>query len=140
MRVRPAEPRDLAACADIYLVAARIAFPWVRPEVIRTDADHIADLVRDEDVWVAETAGGVAGFVSIHLPDRFIHSLYVDPARHGRGIGRALLDQALRRCGGHAELKCQERNRVACRFYAERGWRSVGWGWSSAGPWIRFRY
>jgi GNAT superfamily N-acetyltransferase len=140
MRVRPAEPRDLAACTDIYLAAARIAFSWVPPEEIRADADHIQDSLREEEVWVAEMADHVAGFISIYLPDRFIHSLYVDPLRHGGGIGRALLEQALRRCGGHAELKCQERNRAACRFYMERGWRPVGWGWSSAGAWIRFRY
>jgi GNAT superfamily N-acetyltransferase len=140
MRIRPAEPRDLPACTAIYLAAARIAFPWVAPEEIRADADHIPDSLREEDVWVAETAGGVAGFIAIYLPDHFIHSLYVDPARQGRGIGGALLHQALRRCGGHAELKCQEGNRAACRFYVERGWQPADWGWSSAGPWIRFRY
>ena len=51
-----------------------------------------------------------------------------------------LLGQALHRCGGNGELKCQEGNRAACRFYMERGWRPAGWGWSSAGPWIRFCY
>ena len=79
------------------------------------------------------------GFVSIYLPERFIHSLYVHPARHRQGIGQALLDLALRRCGGRAELKCQEGNRGACAFYTRLGWRPVDWGWSTAGPWIRFR-
>ena len=138
MRLRLTEPRDLAACTDIYLAAARIAFPRLPPEEIR--ADHFQDSLREEEAWVAEIASEVVGLVSIYLPDRFIHSLYVDPPRHGMGIGRALLEQALRRCGGHGELKCQEGNRAACRFYMERGWRPVGWGWSSAGPWIRFRY
>jgi GNAT superfamily N-acetyltransferase len=138
MHLRPAEPRDLGACGDIYLAAARIAFPWRPPVEIQID-DFQASL-REEELWVAEAGGEVAGFVSIYLPGGFIHSLYVDPTRHGRGIGGALLALALRRCGGHAELKCQEGNRAACRFYAEQGWRPVGWGWSSAGPWIRFRY
>jgi GNAT superfamily N-acetyltransferase len=138
MRLRPAEPHDLDACGAIYLAAARIAFPWLPPEEIRID-DFQASL-REEELWVAEAGGEVAGFVSIYLPERFIHSLYVDPARHGLGIGRALLALALRRCGGHGELKCQEGNRAGCRFYTEQGWRPAGWGWSSAGPWIRFRY
>jgi len=138
MDLRLAEPSDLAACTVIYLAAARMAFPWLPPEEIR--ADHFQDSLREEEVWVAETASRITGLVSIYLPDRFIHSLYVDPARQGQGIGGTLLHQALRRCGGHAELKCQEGNRAACRFYMERGWRPAGWGWSSAGPWIRFRY
>jgi GNAT superfamily N-acetyltransferase len=138
MDLRLAEPRDLDACGDIYLAAGRIAFPWLPPEELRID-DFQASL-REEELWVAELAGEVSGFVSIYLPERFIHSLYVDPARQGRGVGSALLTLALRRCGGHAELKCQEGNRAACRFYGEQGWRPVGWGWSSAGPWIRFSY
>jgi len=138
MDLRLAEPRDFAACTEIYLAAARVALPWAPPEEIR--ADHFQDSLREEEVWVAETGGRIAGLVSIYLPERFIHSLYVDPARQGLGIGGALLDRALRRCGGHAELKCQEGNRAACRFYMERGWRPVGWRWSSAGPWIRLSY
>jgi GNAT superfamily N-acetyltransferase len=62
------------------------------------------------------------------------------PNLHRRGIGRALLNLALARCGGHAELKCQEANRKACLVYTLLGWRPVGWGWSMTGPWIRFRY
>ncbi|HEX7199447.1 MAG TPA: GNAT family N-acetyltransferase, partial [Dongiaceae bacterium] len=111
---------------------------WLPPEEIRPD--HFQDSLREEEVWVAGTGSRITGLVSIYLPDRFIHSLYVDPARQGQGIGSALIDLALRRCGGHAELKCQEGNRAACRFYVERGWQPADWGWSSAGPWIRFRY
>ena len=73
-------------------------------------------------------------------PQRFIHSLYVRPDRHRQGIGRALLDRALGRCGGHAALKCQEANRAACQFYLRLGWRPMDWGWSEAGPWIMFAY
>jgi GNAT superfamily N-acetyltransferase len=134
--LRLAEPSDLEACAEIYLTAAPIAFPWLPSDAIRREQFEAAV---QEEVWVAETGGTIAGFVSIYLPERFIHSLYVHPARHRQGIGQALLDLALRRCGGRAELKCQEGNRGACAFYTRLGWRPVDWGWSTAGPWIRFR-
>jgi GNAT superfamily N-acetyltransferase len=135
--LRLGEPRDHDACAEIYLAAAPIAFPWLPSDAIRR-AD-LETALREEELWVAERDGTIAGFVSIYLPDRFIHSLYVHPARQHQGIGRALLDLALRRCDGRAELKCQEGNRGACAFYTRLGWRPVDWGWSTAGPWIRFR-
>jgi len=135
--VRRGEPRDHEACAAIYLAAAPLAFPWLPSDAIRRE--QLEEALREEELWVAEREGAIAGFVSIYLPDGFIHSLYVDPARHRQGIGQALLDLALRRCGGRAELKCQEANRGACAFYTRLGWRPVDWGWSTGGPWIRFR-
>ena len=134
---RLAEPRDIDACAAIYQAAASLAFPWLPPEAISGD-QLLADL-REEELWVAEREGMVAGFVSIYLPERVVHSLYVHPLHHRRGIGRDLLTLALQRCGGHAELKCQEGNRQAAFFYTQLGWQPVDWGWSTAGAWIRYR-
>jgi GNAT superfamily N-acetyltransferase len=78
--------------------------------------------------------------VAIYRPARFIHHLYVDPDYLRRGIGLALLAQALGHCGGSADLKCDEANRPAQAFYLAAGWRPVDWGWAPSGPWIRFRY
>jgi GNAT superfamily N-acetyltransferase len=138
MQLRPGEPRDLEACVQVYRAAAIPAFSWLPPEAIT--ADYFLESIREEELWVAERGGRVEGFVSIYLPGGFIHSLYVHPAWQRQGIGRALLEQALRRCGGHGELKCQEANRAACRFYQALGWRPAGWGWSTAGAWIRYCY
>lgn len=134
--LRLGEPRDIARCTVIYERAAAIAFPWLPPEEIAPEQLHAA--LREEELWVAERDGIVAGFVSIYLPDRFVHNLYVHPANHRHGIGRDLLGLALWRCGGHAALKCQEANRGAALFYWECGWRPAGWGWSTAGAWILY--
>ncbi|HZT19986.1 MAG TPA: GNAT family N-acetyltransferase [Dongiaceae bacterium] len=138
LSLREAQPGDIPACIRVFTAAARTAFPWIPPEA--RGADHFLESLGEEELWVAEADGTIAGLVSIHLADAFIHHLYVHPRHHRQGIGRALLALALRRCGGHAELKCLEANRAACRFYAHLGWRAVDWGWSGAGAWIRFRY
>jgi GNAT superfamily N-acetyltransferase len=136
--VRLGEPGDVESCVAIYQAAARIGFPWLPSASFVAEDIHAALL--EEELWVAEDRSGIAGFVSIYLPERFVHNLYVDPARHRQGIGQALLGRALLRCGGHAELKCQEANRRAAQFYWNLGWRPVDWGWSDAGAWIRYRY
>ena len=136
LTLRPAAPADLDGCARVYVAAAAIAFPWVEPE--ERGERQFQESVRGEAVWLAEGPKGIVGIVSIYLPNRFLHSLYVQPACQRRGIGRGLVDLALHHCGGHAHLKCHEANREACRFYLATGWQPAGWGWSPEGPWIRF--
>jgi GNAT superfamily N-acetyltransferase len=145
-RLRAYEARDRDACARIFVAAQRLAFPWEPPgTVVEADFDRS---IQGEDLWVAEVAAPVskvsgagwrvAGLVSVFMPTRFVHSLFVDPPFHGRGLGSTLLDRALYAAGGHASLKCDERNRKACIFYERRGWRASEWGWDPAGAWIRF--
>jgi GNAT superfamily N-acetyltransferase len=145
-RLRAYDARDRDACAHIFVAAQRMAFPWEPPgTVVEADFDRS---IQGEELWVAEiarpapksgqTRWQVAGLVSVFIPNRFVHSLFVDPAFHGLGLGSALLDRALYATGGRASLKCDERNRKGCIFYERRGWRASEWGWDSAGAWIRF--
>jgi ribosomal protein S18 acetylase RimI-like enzyme len=90
-------------------------------------------------VLLAEEAGALVGFVSFgpaHDPESFkagdweIHSLHVDPARHGQGIGRELFEQAVRAC--HEQLATGvmlwvvRTNRHARSFYERMGMRHDG--------------
>jgi ribosomal protein S18 acetylase RimI-like enzyme len=136
LTLRPAGPADLDACARIYVAAAAAAFPWMAPE--QRGAAQFHESIAEEALWLAEGPAGVAGLLSIYLPERFVHSLYVDPACWRRGVGRALADLALRECGGYVQLKCQEANRHACGFYIATGWQAADWGWSPSGAWIRY--
>ncbi|QEX22377.1 acetyltransferase [Hypericibacter adhaerens] len=143
-RLRGYDPHDRDACARIFVAAQRVAFPWEPADAVRlSDFDRA---IEGERLWVAElpapasslTPWAIAGFVAVFMPDRFVHSLFVEPVFHGRGVGSALLEQALRATAGSASLKCDERNRKACFFYERRGWRACEWGWAPSGPWIRF--
>ena len=136
--LREARPGDLAACARIFLAVQPLAFP--RQPAASHEATDFEAATREEELWVAEAAGGIRGWVAIYRPDGFIHHLYVEPGFHRQGIGSALLRLALRRCGGTGELKSNEANRAAHAFYMASGWRPAGWGWAPSGPWIRFRY
>lgn len=144
--LRAYDRHDRDPCARIFVAAQRAAFPWEPAgAVLPADFDRS---IEGERLWVVElpkipsrprsVAGEIAGFVALFMPDRFVHSLFVDPAFHNQGLGSALLEQALHATGGHASLKCDERNRKACSFYERRGWRASEWGWAPSGPWIRF--
>ncbi|WP_460452154.1 GNAT family N-acetyltransferase [Alsobacter sp. SYSU BS001988] len=117
----------------MYVDARRVAFTWCPPSIFRTD-----DFERDslgEAVYVAELEGRVAGFLSLWLPERFIHLLFVDPGLHRRGIGRALLSHALHILGPRVWLKCQQGNLNALAFYRSQGWSVTPGGSDEVGPW-----
>jgi len=103
--IRPAEPRDVAAITRIYDHAVRhgtASFELAPP-------DEAEMARRQKELFgggfpyiVAEQAAAVVGYAYAG-PYRarpayrwtVEDSIYVDPARHGRGIGRALLERLI---------------------------------------------
>lgn len=107
-RVRDWRPGDAAACAAIYA-------PWVLETTVSfefepPDADEIARrcaalIDQGYPVLVAEVDGAVAGYAYASAfrarpayRGTVENSVYVDRARHGAGIGRALMQELITRC------------------------------------------
>lgn len=80
-------------------------------------SEHFDDAMASQFADIA-SAGGM-GY------DAYLDCLCVDEGRRGQGVGRALLDDALRRHGS-VLLYCREDNEVAIRLYKEAGLRVVG--------------
>lgn len=128
---------DKSRLAEIFLVARRHAFPWILPS--RFKLNDFKRETEGELILVAECDGKIAGFASVWEPDAFIHHLYVEPAMHRRGIGRALIAGLVEICNKPLELKCQTNNKPAMAFYRRLGFQTADSGVSDMGPWIRFR-
>jgi putative acetyltransferase len=90
-------------------------------------ADDAKDLVsfRETEKWVAVVAGaatpGIVGFAG--RQGASLSWLYVDPAWHGRGGGRALLREALAAIGADAWTITPAGNRPAIALYESEGFR-----------------
>jgi len=111
MRLRPARPEvDAARVAEIYRPAVEASY--ISFEEVAPTADEMAErmhrvLARLPWLVAEDESGLVVGYAyaSPHR-DRATYrwsvdiSVYVDPARHGRGIGRALYDALLERLRG----------------------------------------
>ncbi len=125
MLIRDYDPsRDLEPCLAIWRRGSEVGHPFIDASAL--DAD--AALVRERympaaAIRVAEAEGRQVGFIA--LLGSFIGGLFVDPAAHGRGIGRLLVLDALAKqpC---LDVEVYETNVGARAFYARLGFRETG--------------
>jgi GNAT superfamily N-acetyltransferase len=90
--------------------------------------EEVFDFVRDvlfsnEEVWVAEEAGRVVGFLA--LSGEWVYHLYVYKEFRGQGAGGALLERAKELRPRGFRLWVFQRNSQARSFYEHRGLRLV---------------
>jgi phosphinothricin acetyltransferase len=141
VKIRPAERRDLAAITAIYAHHVRTgsaSFEIEPPD--ETEMHRRYDAIAGEGLpyLVAELEGTLAGYAyagryrarpayRFSLED----SIYVDPARGGRGVGRALLAALIEAC---AAVGCRQlvavigdsANAASIGLHAALGFREVG--------------
>jgi ribosomal protein S18 acetylase RimI-like enzyme len=146
VELRRADATDAAALAVLHLRTVLDAFaPFFPPEAPAPDLDEMiddwarrigSDAPDGAACFVCDDAAGEPVGVVIAGPDPrdgsrgHVSRLYVDPARWGRGIGRALHDRALEhlRAQGFrdATLWVLERTDRSRGWYERIGWRSTG--------------
>jgi GNAT superfamily N-acetyltransferase len=79
--------------------------------------------------WVFEQAGELLGFSIALRDDPSIWALFVLPGHEGRGIGHALLEEAIAWLwseGARSIWLTTDAGTRAERFYRDRGWVEVG--------------
>ena len=74
-------------------------------------------------IHVAEQEGNVLGFVAFSADE--LAWLYVDPLFYGKGIGRTLINVALRICGGAMTAEVLDGNLAAIATYKKAGFIEV---------------
>lgn len=125
--IRRARPEEADLVADLYWqvrsenVASIPAVVHSQEEVRRWARER---LLGSYDVWVAEEAGELVGFVALAEPD-WIDQLYVLGSAAGRGLGGRLVALAKREFKGAVQLWTFQSNLGAQRFYERHGFVPV---------------
>jgi GNAT superfamily N-acetyltransferase len=125
LSLRPAEPKDADAIADVFLAARKASMPYL-PDLHSDEETRswVRDVVlaRDE-VWVAAVGDRIDGFLALN--GDVLDHLYVAPRLHGSGIGSALFAKAKQLRPQGFRLWVFQRNMQARGFYEARGMRVV---------------
>jgi GNAT superfamily N-acetyltransferase len=133
MNIRPADVSDLPAVTRIVAEAyhkyiGRIGKP---PGPL---FDDYASHIRNHTAWVADSGAAVVGLIVLLPADDhlLLDNVAVDPARHGCGVGRALMvfaEQEARR-RGYTELRLYTHEKMTenLAMYPALGWQETGRG------------
>jgi ribosomal protein S18 acetylase RimI-like enzyme len=132
MNVRKARPSDVDDISRLYL--------RLNPGRRREGRLRHLHATANARVFLAEEGGRALGFIWVHLIDyantsiAYIEELYVDPAHRRRGIGSALMEEALEWLASARTpvlfVSTTAGDRVAQRFYRATGFART------QGPWF----
>jgi GNAT superfamily N-acetyltransferase len=120
--IRRATSEDAAEVSRVF-VAARDEMSYLPPVADEHRLLLGGWFLERWPTWVAEEAGDVVGFLSLH--GSTVEQLYVEPGRQNQGVGIALLDQAKALSPERLELWVFQANEGARRFYERHGFRLV---------------
>ena len=125
---------DFDAVTHLWRVAREQAFPEFQREKGHTfeeDCAYFRDVIlHNNDVWIAEIDGRVAGFMAI--AGDFVDQLYIHPDFQRRGLGKMLLDYAKQLSPEHVWLFTLQINTNGRAFYEKNGFVAVRFGVSPA--------
>ena len=120
-------PADAQRCAELEALLFDGDDPWPAVAFNR-------ELAAEHNHYVgARTAGTLVGYAGISRLGRKppfeyeVHTIGVDPAYQGRGIGRRLLDDLLKFAdGGVVYLEVRTDNEAAIALYRSSGFEQIG--------------
>jgi putative acetyltransferase len=117
--IRQYRTEDLEDVLTVWWAASAVAHPFLSDEFQAAERHDIAHkYLPAAETWVWEADGRVVGFIA--LLGNEVGAIFVDPALHGTGIGRALMDHA-RALRGALEVEVFEANTIGRTFYAKYG-------------------
>jgi putative acetyltransferase len=126
MQIEPARADDYDRLAAIWEAAVRATHHFLTEADIQLFRPLVRDGYLPGAAWLRvarDEAGGALGFVGVEADK--VEMLFVDPACHGRGVGRALLQQAIAECGARC-VDVNEQNPGAVAFYRRMGFVQAG--------------
>lgn len=131
---------DLEAVLSAWENASKVGHPFLSEAFLVQERADLRELyLPNTETWVFEQDGQVIGFIS--LMGNEIGGLFVQPAFHGTGVGRQLMEKA-KTLHPVLELEVFEANLAARQFYAKCGFVVIGEGvhQSTGQAFLRLRF
>lgn len=127
---------DLPHLRELFLNERRRTF--TEQDISKFELDDFDKQTQGEYILIALVDNIPVGFISIWMPNNFIHHLYIDVQHQGKNLGTELLKAAIQKTAFPITLKCLVSNKNAIAFYTKKGFLQKSRGNSSNGSYILF--
>jgi len=119
-RFRPSSTKDADRLYEIWLASVAATHDFVSQSDLAEIGIHVkSDYLPSRPLLVAlDSQERLVGFMGVN--GREIESLFIDPAFHRRGLGRAFIEEASAR-SPHLEVGVNAQNNQAVAFYEALG-------------------
>lgn len=117
--IRKFKSDDTDAIVKAWRNAVDLAHPFLSETFLSQEAKNMREIyLVVAETWVTEIEGQVVGFIS--LIENEIGGLFLDPAFHSQGLGRAMVDKAVEQKGA-VKVEVFVENVVGRPFYTSYG-------------------
>lgn len=121
--IREYTANDTDALIAIWEQANALAHPFLAPEFVAFVKDAMRNMyLPNAETWVLEENGGPIGFIA--MIGNEIGGLFLDPAHHGHGFGRSMVDHVVE-LKGPLRVEVFKDNKVGRPFYERYGFEFV---------------
>lgn len=115
---------DTDVLVSIWRKANALAHAFLPDDFVAQVAEDLRKIyLPNAETWVMVDDGAPVGFIA--LIDDEIGGLFLDPAFHGRGLGKALVDHAVG-LKGALRVEVFEKNAIGRGFYDRYGFLETG--------------
>jgi putative acetyltransferase len=105
---------------EIWCAAVDATHHFLAPQDRAAIEQEVRAVLPAADLWLAvDAADRPLGFMG--LSGAHVDALFVDPAHHGAGLGRALMQHAIAATGGDVTVDVNAENPQAVGFYERLG-------------------
>ncbi|WP_431242399.1 GNAT family N-acetyltransferase [Flavobacterium sp. P21] len=136
MTITEIRKNDYEPLRRLFLEERKNTFSWLDPSEFQLD--DFEKLTQGELILTALIDDIPVGFISIWIPNNFIHHLYVAREHQEKNIGTELVKATIKKTTFPLTLKCLEKNSKAIAFYKQKGFVEKEKGMSEHGTYILF--
>ena len=117
--IRRATPEDVDAIAAVFRRSFATLEFLPKLHTAEEDRAHLEGVIAEQDVWVADDEGELAGFIA--LKGDLGTFFYVTPEAQRRGLGSKLFEHVQQERRSGFTFWVFQANEAARRFYEKRG-------------------
>lgn len=122
--IRKYNDEDIDAVVSSWRIATEFAHPFLKKDFLDSEAIALREIYMPAtETWVTEVDGQVVGFIA--MMGNEIAALFLVPGFHGKGLGRAMVDMAVKE-KGLLSVEVFEKNPIGRRFYDAYGFQKTG--------------